>query len=231
MIKVEKIVNKPVASNCFIITNDISNSCVIVDPGTEDCADLFNALKSKDLIPEYVVLTHEHIDHIIGIKELRSRYKVKLVCSSACNENINSFKYNLSGYSDRFHERTDLPTADILVEDINYTLRWDDYLIQFHKADGHSQGSICFNIGNDLFVGDTLIKGFKTTTVLPGASKEELLNTFEKIFKRFESTSTRIFSGHYEDFYLNEIEEETKKQIEDIKKKIRNKAQVKLNPA
>ncbi len=221
MIEIEKIVNQPVASNCYIISNKASKSCIIVDPGTEDCEELLSILRNKDLNPEYVVLTHEHIDHIIGSKELLNHYNAKIICSSDCNNNINSYKYNLSGFSEQFEEKTNLPTADILLENINYSLQWGDYLIQFYKAEGHSLGSIYFNIEDDLFIGDTLIKGFKTSTVLPGGSKEKLINTLESILENFDVNTTKIYSGHYEDFYLYEIEDAIKRQIEYNRNKIK----------
>jgi glyoxylase-like metal-dependent hydrolase (beta-lactamase superfamily II) len=144
MIKIEKVINNPVPSNCYVITNGNTNSCIIVDPGTQDCKELLSLLQQKNLIPEYIILTHEHIDHTIGIEELLKHFKAKIICSLDCNKNINSLKYNLNGYSEKYEEKIDLPTADIILENINYLLQWDEYTIQFYKAEGHSIGSIIF---------------------------------------------------------------------------------------
>ena len=78
---IERILNKPIDSNCFVIHALGKHSCIIIDPGTEDCEDLIRFLKSKYLIPEYIFLTHEHFDHIWGIKKLKETYSCKLICS------------------------------------------------------------------------------------------------------------------------------------------------------
>lgn len=207
MINIKKIINYPVSSNCYVITNKNSNLSVIVDPGTIDCRDLIFLLQEQNLYPEYIILTHEHIDHTIGLIELFKKYKPKLICSENCSKNINSIKYNLTAYTENFEEYAIMPKADILLEDIKYTLQWGDSKFNFYEAEGHSLGSIFFDIDNNLFIGDTLIKGYKTNTQLPGASKEKLIATLEKITSLYDPSKTRVYPGHGEDFYLAELTE------------------------
>jgi len=221
MIVIERIINRPVTSNCYVIYNESTTSCIVIDPGTEDCKELLEFLKENDLHPEYIILTHEHIDHIIGIKEILNHFEAKLLCSSDCNEYINSLKYNLSGYSEQFEERSDLPLATLLLEDLDYTLKWGVYTFKFYKAEGHSRGSIFFNVGENLFIGDTLIKGQKTTTVLPGSSKEKLIATLNNILAIYNPEITKVFSGHFEYFYLCEIENQILENIEYLKHHLR----------
>lgn len=227
MLIIKKLLNNPIPSNCYVISNKINNSCIIVDPGTQDCKELLSVLQQEYLIPEFIILTHEHIDHTIGIYELLKHYKAKIICSSDCNNNINSLKYNLNGYSEKYEKNINMPTADILLEDVNYLLQWSEYSIYFYKAEGHSKGSIIFNIGNNLFTGDTLLKGHRTNTSFPGASKEKLIITFKKILSLFDKQITIVHSGHNKDFYLCELEENIKDQIEYLNNKISRKLQIK----
>ncbi len=230
MLKIETIKNEPVSSNCYIISNDCNNTCVIVDPGTKDCKELLNILQTKNFIPEFIILTHEHIDHTIGIEELLKHYAAKIICSMDCNNHINSLKYNLTGFTDKFEEKSNLPTASNVFGEDNFLLEWGDFVFHFYKAQGHSMGSIFFNIGNNLFLGDTFIKGYKTITTLPGGSNEKLKTTLERILSIFDKNIIKVYSGHYDAYYLNEIEAEIKDQIEFLNIKIqkiqKNKNQI-----
>ena len=51
---IEIIKNKPIDSNCFVIYNNSSSDCIIVDPGTKDCSDLLLFLNQKKIVPEYI---------------------------------------------------------------------------------------------------------------------------------------------------------------------------------
>lgn len=226
MVKIKKIVNRPVSSNCYIISNESPKSCIIVDPGTEDCKEVLEYLQTNGLHPDYISLSHEHIDHIIGCEELQKHYEAKIVCSSNCASAMQSSKLNLTRITEQWEERLSMPEANVVLEDIDYHLAWEGYDIQFYKAEGHSMGSIYFTIGDKLFVGDTFIKGHKTTTVLPGASKEKLIPTLESILNHFDPDKTKIYPGHFEAFYLVEVLAEINEQIEDLKSKIRKKSQI-----
>lgn len=41
------IQNQPIDSNCFVVYNDLNSSCIIIDPGTEDCNELLLFLEKK----------------------------------------------------------------------------------------------------------------------------------------------------------------------------------------
>ena len=223
MLNIKKIINDPVSSNCYVISTVNNKSCIVVDPGTENCRELLDYLQQYDLCPDYIFLTHEHVDHIIGCEELQRHYEAMIVCSSNCASAMQSSKFNLTRMTEQWEERLTMPAANIVLENIDYQLTWGDYVIKFYPAEGHSTGSICFTIGEKLFVGDTLIKGYKTTTVLPGASKEKLVPTLEYILHNFDPDKTKIYPGHFEPFYLKEVLLEIYEQIEFLKNKIHKK--------
>ena len=220
MYSIHCIVNNPVTSNCFILSEKGHNNCLVVDPGTEDCKDLLTYLRKENLYPEYVILTHEHIDHIIGCKELKKHFFPKIVCSSVCEMYMRLPKYNLTKFSEQFEGKSFLLEADIAFKDMDFTLMWNGRKVHFFETQGHSLGSICFNIENDLFVGDTLIKGFKTTTALPGSSKEDLLVTFSWLLEHYDPVVTTVYSGHFEAFPMQDVMQEIYGQIDFFQKKL-----------
>lgn len=220
MYLIDCIVNRPVSSNCYVISEKDKDNCLVVDPGTEDCEELLVYLQTNKLYPEYIILTHEHVDHIIGCSRLKKVFGSKIICSAVCNEYMQLSKYNLTKFSEQFEGKSFLQEADILFDEMNFSLKWNKKEIHFYKAQGHSLGSIYFDIKNDLFIGDTLIKGFKTMTTLPGGSKEQLLVTLEQFLERYNPRQMTIYSGHFSPFLMQDIVPEINKQIEYLKGKI-----------
>ena len=97
--------------------------------------------------------------------------------------------------------------SDILTEDINDKLIWNDHLLEFINTPGHTEGSICVFTENILFTGDTLIKNKATVTKLPGGSKEKLSFSINMLITRFAETKPLVFPGHGNSFSFTEIVE------------------------
>ena len=92
-----RIENEPVNSNCFILFDKVVGlRCVVVDPGSENCAVIDMVLEKNKLIPEYIILTHEHFDHIWGCNYLVNKYSTRIICSKQCAFAIRDAKRNHS---------------------------------------------------------------------------------------------------------------------------------------
>ena len=64
--------------NTYLITE--GNNCIIIDPGNyyeEENNIIKNYIEEKSLKPQFILITHTHIDHILGINFLSSLYPVK----------------------------------------------------------------------------------------------------------------------------------------------------------
>ncbi len=210
---VHRIINSPVDSNCFVVVSDTGDRCIVIDPGTEDCRELLSFLGSHQLQVQYIFLTHEHIDHIIGCRTLKEHCPgAKLVCSDLCARNLNDTRLNLSRFAEQFTPHDNFPQADMVYAD-ELTVDWQGQTARFFKATGHSQGSSHAIIGNCLFVGDTYIHHYKTTTTLPGASKPELVNTFESLVNDFQDEHLVVYPAHFESCTPGEMKKELLPQI------------------
>jgi hydroxyacylglutathione hydrolase len=203
-IHVQLIKNKPVESNCYVISHEGQKNCIIIDPGEEKGEQLFDFLNERKLTPEFIILTHEHFDHIWGVNKLKEHYNVNLICSRYCSEKITTQKGNLSVFNDQVGFIT--CPADILAEEINYELQWDTIPVKFISTPGHTGGCICIDLDNNLFTGDFIIKGVKTNTKLPGSSSTALIKSLETVFSFYHGKNIRVFPGHGEPFYFQEIE-------------------------
>jgi glyoxylase-like metal-dependent hydrolase (beta-lactamase superfamily II) len=199
---VKTIKNNPIDSNCFIIYTNINSDCILVDPGTEDCEDLLFFLEQNNLVPNYIILTHEHFDHIWGINKMLELFDSTLICSEKCLELIADKKKNLSIFYNQIGFEI-LPRNFKIVSNEIITL--GNYVIQFKEILGHSLGSVSFWIDNLLFTGDVFIKDTKTVTKLPGGSKKQLVKTYEQFKELFYQKEMIVYPGHGEIFPFKEI--------------------------
>ena len=200
---IEIIKNRPIDSNCFVLYNDSSSDCIIVDPGTNDCGELLCFLDQNKLVPEYLLLTHEHFDHILGVNKLLELFNCTIICSEKCLEFIGNKKKNLSVFQDQIGFEI-LPKNVKLVS--NEHLKLGNYSIKFRETPGHSLGSISFWVNEMLFVGDVLIKDTKTVTKLPGGCKKQLENTLNELDELFRNRDMVVYPGHGKIFRFNEFE-------------------------
>ena len=202
MLSLKQIENIPISSNCFVLFDKaVGNNCVVVDPGSENNTHIYRSLENEKLRPEYIILTHEHFDHCWGVNDMRNVYpNVKLVCSQICSEAIQDKKRNYSV----FHQQPgfDLKPADIVLEDVNWVMNWNENQIRFVPAQGQSAAGIIIFIDKYVFTGDTLIKDIKTVTKLKTASKERLKDCLMMLEKE-KGNKLIVCPGHGEFFDLD----------------------------
>ena len=65
----------PFAQNCSILWCETTRRAAIVDPGG-DCEKILDALAAAGVEPERILLTHGHVDHVGGTRELADRLGV-----------------------------------------------------------------------------------------------------------------------------------------------------------
>lgn len=188
------IKNNPVDSNCYLISDkEINNKCLIIDPGSKNTSSIEEKIESNGLTPDFILLTHEHFDHIWGCNKLAEKYNVIAYGSLTCMEYIKSKRLNCSRFYDDIGFEINIPTQPLETDET--TMTWNGYEIAFHQTPGHSEASICFSIGSNLFTGDTLIYGLKTVTNILSGSKERLELSI-KTLKTLQGKCYTVQPGH-----------------------------------
>lgn len=86
--EIKTFVNNPLPSNCFLIIKD--EHVIVVDPGSKDCSELITYIKSKKFIVDYIILTHDHFDHVWGADKLRGEFDAPIVCSGICKNKLST---------------------------------------------------------------------------------------------------------------------------------------------
>lgn len=205
-IKVCAIENPPYGSMTYVLSGPRGKGLVI-DPGGRDTAPLVDYLQAARLEIAFVILTHEHFDHIAGLETIRREYRCPLICSRACSAAITDPKLNFSRYL--LGRDIVCGAADQFCEDLGWTLEWEGLSAEFIESPGHSPGGICLAIGQRLFTGDTLLPEVKRVTKLPGGNKVTLEKSLESLFWRF-GPGTKVYPGHGRPFDIGAVAERSR---------------------
>ena len=184
---IEKFTTGSFFTNSYIISNE-KNECIIVDPGL-NYRKVAEYIKGK-YIPKAILITHGHVDHIDGIN-----YFLDLPIYISEKE-IDSFYdtfeslYDMVGRINPFNEGM----LDIKTLKDGEIFNLIGYEIKVIETPGHTEGSICFLIGNDLFSGDTLFNESIGRTDFPNGDYKKMEQSLIKLMKLNDDIN--VYPGH-----------------------------------
>lgn len=196
MLSVAQFTYNPFQENTYLLYDKATREAFIVDPGcytTEEQNDLLQFLKEQKLQPKAILLTHAHIDHVLGLAALQAQYAVPtyLHPDEAANFAALSSYAPLFGIHDYVHGKTDqvLQAGDRLsIGDRNLSVR---------KVPGHAPGHVVFYEESQqiLIAGDTLFYESIGRTDLPGGDHETLLQAIREELYTLPDT-VKVYPGH-----------------------------------
>lgn len=199
MLQLESFVFNPFSENTYVVYDDGTKECVIIDPGCTDAGEeneLFGFIDSHRLKPLMVIDTHGHIDHIVGNGAVKKRYGIKV----AAHPNVKSDFLRSQQQADMFGLLCagvcDLPDVDL--ED-GETIKIGESTLEVISTPGHAMGSISLyaEIEGWVFTGDALFCRSIGRTDFPGGNYEQLrTNIIERLFHLPDDTE--VYSGHGE---------------------------------
>ena len=193
--KIENFVLGPVGTNCYIVINEGTKECFLVDMAA--CPpELVSHIKNSGLSVKAVLLTHGHFDHIMGLDRFLEEFPAPVYACAAEKELLESPQLNSSsgmlGQPYTFHGAQYVKDGDLL--------DMAGMKIQVIQTPGHTIGGCCYYIADEqtLFSGDTLFRASIGRTDLPTGSMGALVRSVkEKILVLPDET--RVYPGHMEE--------------------------------
>jgi hydroxyacylglutathione hydrolase len=182
-IQIHRLGLGPYGTNCYILVCQTTRDSVLIDTPAE--ADkIIEGL--RDTNPRYILLTHDHADHLGAFSELRAELKVPVAMHALDAESLPS-------------------PPEVLLNDGD-TVSFGDIVLEVLHTPGHTPGSLCFRAGRYLIAGDTIFPGGPGKTGSPNHFRQIVQSITEKIFTLPDDTL--IYPGHGDSTVLKKEKEE-----------------------
>jgi len=197
MLHVESFTFNPFSENTYLIYND-KKEAFLIDPGNMPDGEtkvLSNFIKSKELKIQNILLTHAHIDHIIGLQWAYDEYQVPVLVHFNEIEILEKAPFTAKNYGFFF------PAFKGEIKNIKEgeELQLGSDKFEILDVTGHSPGSIAFYNKENEFVisGDALFMMSIGRTDLYKGDYDQLITSIKtKLLTLPEPT--KVFSGHGE---------------------------------
>jgi len=190
MLNIKTIKTGKWRENCYIVHN-LSKSGLIIDPG-ENYNEIIKYINNYNINVLAIVNTHAHYDHICAVSNLKETLKIPFYLHSKDNRLLKSA--NLYRVLFEGEQTISIPSVDYFLDNCNKPLIFNDIEVKVIDTPGHTKGSVCFQIDNFLFTGDTLFEKDIGRVDLPGGNKEQLIESLKKISEL--PTSLKLYPGH-----------------------------------
>ena len=167
----------PMENFVYLLIDEDTKSTAVVDPAW-DVPSIINRAKQLGVTITDVLLTHSHHDHINGLEELLSQY----------DANVHLLKNEASFWG-----------AELIKPSLHHggeLIKLGNKEIEVLHTPGHTPGSACYRIGNDLITGDTLFVFGCGRCDLRGGDPEQMHSTLKR-FRDELPDSIVIHPGHH----------------------------------
>jgi glyoxylase-like metal-dependent hydrolase (beta-lactamase superfamily II) len=182
-LQIERLTLGPFGTNAYIVACRKTKASVLIDAPAE-AETILEKLEGTE--PKYILLTHNHIDHIGALTELHTSLKVPLAAHALDSGNLRV-------------------KPEILLKDGD-TLSVGDLKFEVLHTPGHTPGSLCFKIGRYLLSGDTIFNAGPGRTRTPADLTQIIASLRGKIFVLPDDTL--IYPGHGDSTVLKKEREE-----------------------
>ena len=198
--KVKQFVFNHFQTNCYVLWDEVSKQCAIVDPTSEASYEderLAQFVQENGLTVVKLLLTHAHVDHVAGLRDACERYGLPVTLH---RDGVKLLKQaEAYGMMMGFGVSAMDDLACEYVEDDDVLIIGNNCEIECRYVPGHCPGSMVYVLKDEKMVltGDALFCGSIGRTDLPGGNYSLLI---EKIRSRIMvlPDEYQVLPGHGE---------------------------------
>ncbi len=166
------------------------NKAVLIDAGVKS-KKVIEAAADMKVDIEKIILTHGHIDHIAELDSIAEKTGARAYIHINDEPSLTDARYNVSVYA--FEAKTFNTRCEVLRD--GSILRLGELELKVIHTPGHTPGSICIQVNNELFSGDTLFNSGYGRVDLPNGSFEDIYGSIvDKLFSL--PGETTVYPGH-----------------------------------
>ncbi len=180
----------PLQANCYLAADALTRRALIIDPGDEP-ERILARLRRLELVPEAIVATHGHFDHVGAVRAIREstgapflalREEQETLEVSAVRAQIFGIYVDAPPPADRWLQAGD----DVAVGGLTFRVL---------HAPGHSPGHMILLGEGAAFVGDVIFAGSIGRTDLPGGDGDQLMASIARHILPLPD-ETALYPGH-----------------------------------
>ena len=177
----------PLQANNYLLTDN--DEAVLID-----CSELTEELSEdlKNFNLRYVLLTHGHFDHVLGINDVRKEFNTDVLIHE---NDLPRLEENMAIIKTFGGINIEPAKIDGYVKD-NEILEFGNTEIKVMHTAGHTEGSVSYLIDGKLFSGDTLFRDYVGRCDLPSGNFNSMKESIRKLFSLDENTE--VYAGHGE---------------------------------
>ena len=191
--EIKVLVEGPVDANNYLIIDEKSKEAVLIDCSSGR-QEFINSIKNSGVNLKYILLTHGHFDHILGVDKFKEVFGTDAYIAKEDIEQVEltpKFMPILAGM-----ESVEIKSIHNYLKDGDI-IKVGDIEIKAIATPGHTPGGMSYLIGDKLFSGDTLFHRSIGRCDFPGGSLDTIIKSIkEKLFTLPDNTE--VFPGHGE---------------------------------
>ncbi len=163
--------------NCYVVSDEATQQCAIVDPACEasfEDSQLLQYLEEHHLVPAMILLTHAHVDHIAGLRQVCEHFKLPVSMHREGRKLLRQAEAYGAIMGFAVDDMGDLDVVEIEDDEV---LKVGGLDVECRYVPGHCPGSMCFVVPADkaVITGDALFHFSIGRTDLPGGDYGTLI--------------------------------------------------------